>query len=331
MSLDLYPWQRQFWEEILEMRMRLGHAILLSAPEGFGLERLVKAIAAMAMCRNPQPPCEQCGDCRQAMAGEHCDLLRIGLQEKSSQIKVDQIRDLVNFMQKTPVTREGRRACIINPADAMNRNAANTLLKTLEEPPGAAFMLLVSCHPSRLPATIRSRSRKLSLGYADESLCLDWLCTSAGIERPMADELFSSAGRVPLRALEWHKNGTATQQKECFEACLAVLSDRADPMDLPAKWQAFGAQETMEWLLCWFAALLRCKIAGRPPYAWCGGRAAQELLGALGLSQLYQAHSRTLDVWRNLQHIANYSQQGLLEDLALFLYTLRNGSINEKS
>lgn len=139
---------------------QLAHGIIIAGPPGIG-----KATLAYRFARALLP-----GDAaaNRIMAGSHADLLVIEpeydekKEEFAREISVEQARRIPQFLAMTP--GEGQwRVVIVDPADALNTNAANAILKILEEPPPQAVLLLVSHNPGRLLPTIRSRCRTLRL------------------------------------------------------------------------------------------------------------------------------------------------------------------------
>ncbi len=160
-----YTWQVQQWQRMNAARQqqRLHHALLLNGIRGLGLEAFAQELARGLLCEQPGEEGGACGQCKSCLlyaAGSHPDIVQIRPEEDSRVIKIDAIRELTGFMELK--AQYGRyRIAIIDPAEAMNRNAANSLLKTLEEPPEQAIIILVNNDYMRLPVTIRSRCQRL--------------------------------------------------------------------------------------------------------------------------------------------------------------------------
>ena len=170
------PWHRPQWQRV-ERGVREGrvpHALLLRGAAGNGKARFAARLAAALLCRSDNPPCGACASCRLCAAGSHPDRFDVTIPEDRREIVVEQIRDLVHSVGLT-ARLGGYKAVIVNPAEQMNRHAANTLLKTLEEPPGATVFVLVSSNHALLPATIRSRCQMIDFPVADRDIALKWL------------------------------------------------------------------------------------------------------------------------------------------------------------
>ncbi len=154
---------------------RLHHALLFHGPEGVGKRRSAFALAAAIQCsEQPGTGCGSCPACRRVLGGYDHDHLKDRTQTRATalhadvlfypprrrQIQIDQVKDLCREAGYRPY--EGRkRVFIVDPADRMNREAANALLKTLEEPPPSALLILITAHPQGLLATLRSRCQDL--------------------------------------------------------------------------------------------------------------------------------------------------------------------------
>ena len=126
------PWQQSGWQRLQPAveSGRLPHALLLVGPEGIGKQQFAQALAALLLCHAPDggTPCGQCRSCTLLAAGSHADLLNVGLEEDSRVIKIDQVRGLIDFAAKTPALGASKLV-VMGPAEAMNINAANALLK----------------------------------------------------------------------------------------------------------------------------------------------------------------------------------------------------------
>ncbi len=141
-------------------RGTLPHAYVIVGPEGAGKYEFSKFIAAALICGGDEPPCLKCDDCRKVISGIHPDVKVADSETRT--IKVEVARTLRKDAQVKP-NEAGRKIYIIRGAERMNPNAANALLKVLEDPPaGAAFLLTVQS-PEQLPATLRSRCETVFL------------------------------------------------------------------------------------------------------------------------------------------------------------------------
>lgn len=219
----IYKWTEQVWASLAESARRLPHALLIHGPGGTGKRALAEHFAQFLLCEG-QPesvrPCGRCDACRWFAAGNHPDLRWLepeaiaktaavdeGEQEGRStrsskpslEIKVEQVRALAQFLNIG--SHRGRhRIALIHPAEDMNLNAANSLLKSLEEPPSGAMFVLVSHRPARLLPTIRSRCVAVPVALPPPEGAEAWLRESGA---PDADRWLAFAGGAPLRALEY--------------------------------------------------------------------------------------------------------------------------------
>jgi len=155
---------------------RLPHAILLGGIQGIGKRAFSQWLAESLLCRNrgESGACGQCESCMQLLAGAHPDFRKLLPEGANAAIKVDPIRELVEWLQLT-ASQGSYRIAVLEQADSMNRNAANSLLKTLEEPGDHAVMILSATRTGALPATIRSRCQTITLKMHDRAAALDWL------------------------------------------------------------------------------------------------------------------------------------------------------------
>ncbi len=203
------PWLEPVREEFRERLQgdRLAHAILLSGPGGTGKLGLAMEIAAALLClESSLPSCGKCRSCQLLVSGAHPDFRLLSFSENvkgklRTEIVIDQVRKLISSVQLT-TTISQRKVALIHPAEAMNRNAANALLKTLEEPPGDTVMILLSHDPSRLAITIRSRCQNLHVRLPDFGVAQSWLVESGGYAQAEAAQALKAAAGSPLRAGE---------------------------------------------------------------------------------------------------------------------------------
>ncbi len=139
---------------------RLSHAYMLLGPEGPGRDEDALRLAAKLLCPEPDAPCGRCRDCRKVLAGVHPDVIRVGREMAGKELRRDlvvgQIRAMTADAALAP-NEAARKVYIISPADRMNAQAQNALLKALEDPPGHACFILCAEAADALLPTVRSR------------------------------------------------------------------------------------------------------------------------------------------------------------------------------
>jgi len=133
----------------------LHHAWLLYGMKGIGKRTLAEKLAGLLMCES-QTGCGECHGCKMLAAGSHPDMFRLGLMEGKRDLNIEQVRSVLSFLSLSGA-ESGRRVVILDDAERMNKQAANALLKGLEEPSAGSVLLMVCSDLERLPATIRSR------------------------------------------------------------------------------------------------------------------------------------------------------------------------------
>lgn len=213
---------------------RLAHAFLLSGQTGTGKQDLAMEMAAALLClENSLPACGSCRSCQLLVSGAHPDF-RIQSFELNkngklrTEIVIDQIRELISFLQLTTTISE-KKAVLIHPAEAMNKHAANALLKTLEEPPGDAVIILLSHDPSRLAVTITSRCQKLRVHSPDADTALAWLLESGTYEETEARSALKAAAGSPLRARDMLSEGGPDHYQLVNDTLEAMLDGHSAP------------------------------------------------------------------------------------------------------
>ena len=177
-AMPPYPWQKQIWSNFCDTAksQKLPHAILFDGPAGVGVEKLTLAAARYLLCLSPldDVACGRCRSCSLLNSGANPDLLVIGLEEGATQIKVDQVRRCVEFDAKTSHF-EVHKVIVVMAAESMNVNAANALLKNLEEPIGKTRFLLSCENVDSLLPTIRSRCQRVSTSLPSLHEALEWI------------------------------------------------------------------------------------------------------------------------------------------------------------
>ncbi len=203
---------------------RIPHALLVTGAVGVGKQNFAVAFCQRLLCfkGSESGACGECKACQLMIAGTHPDIHYVQLEEKSQALKIDQIRELVVALTKTSQI-SSRHCVIIEPADRLNVNAANALLKLLEEPPGNSVIVLVSASPHRLTATIRSRCRKLHIDPPSAKTAMVWL-KQQGLAEKEAEQALTVARGAPLKALSLYREHGLEQHTAIAKQLAGVLS-----------------------------------------------------------------------------------------------------------
>jgi len=266
------PWHMASWQRIRQARVagRLPHALLVTGPAGVGKRHLVAALSSSLLCARPDAGGLACGHCRECellAVGTHPDYLEIGPdpESKSDEIRVDAIRRLTESDALT-AHRGGHKVIVLDPAQNMNLSAANSLLKTLEEPSPDTFLCLVCEQPGRLPVTIRSRCQKLRIPAPPEPQALEWL--RAHNDSADAEALLRLAYGAPLQALALQQENRqqedrVSQRSQAFAGFVAVAGGIRDPVTEAAAWSEHEPAILLDWVYAWVSDLLRL-ASGHP-------------------------------------------------------------------
>jgi len=239
------PWQQETWRALASRLLegKLPHGLLIAGQPGVGKGLFATAFARLALCRDPKDgrACGACSGCAQFDAASHPDFSRVTFEEREGKageegtlklnISVEQVRTLIGDLQLRS-HQGGRKVALIEPAEGMSVAAANSLLKTLEEPPADTLLLLVSSAPGRLPATIRSRCQVVALPAPETSQALAWLQVRGS--RDDWSVLLGFCGGAPLAALELAATDISARRKAFFETLARLRGGQANPVMLAA-------------------------------------------------------------------------------------------------
>jgi DNA polymerase III subunit delta' len=277
--ISIYPWQTASWETLGRYRAQLPHAILLRGREGQGAEALGRVFAESLLCESPAEaafPCGRCPACNWLAQGNHPDFRLLQpeslapdpvdpdesaapprKEKKSDQIRVDQVRELQDFLA-IGTHRAGLRVVLIDPAEAMNPNTQNALLKSLEEPPPGTVFVLVANNTERLLPTVRSRCVGLDVPAAGQPAALVWLKEQGVAD---AEGLLAAAGGAPLAALDL---AAAAEARERFVA--GLRDPQSDALQLADRAQGIPPAHLVACLQRWCYDLLSARVGGKIRY-----------------------------------------------------------------
>ncbi len=279
-----YPWLEPYRQSIATTinQGRLPHALLLTGQPGMGKAGFADFLAQMLLCEQPQQdasPCGRCPACTLFKAGSHPDFHYVSFEinEKTGKLRdsivVDQIRELARTLSLMSHSG-GHKVAVITPANAMNINAANSLLKTLEEPSDNTVLVLVSDQPGHLPATLRSRCQRFQLGVQDRAPVLEWL--AAQLDTPVPEVYLQLAGNAPLEALRLARLDALESRQKHFAELVDILDGRAAPLAVALAWSKDEDLQAVRWLRDWLMDLLRIRMTGQR-----GGVPGQDIIEGL--------------------------------------------------
>lgn len=261
-----YPWQRDVWATVAGSIRdgRLGHALLIAGPDGAGKRHFAACIAAALWCRTPDADgsaCGRCADCLQVVSGAHSGYFVIRVEDGKRDISIDQVRAL---SEKLSITQHDGRAkvAIVEPADALNLNGINALLKTIEEPTPSSHLLLVSSRPQALTATLRSRCQRLRIAVPSREAALAWLreARDGSTDESRLSKALDHAFGAPLKAAELLDGDGLALRDEWTRTMSDLAAGRGE---LGAQAERIGKEHGavwVQWLYGWLNRLLRARL-----------------------------------------------------------------------
>jgi DNA polymerase-3 subunit delta' len=341
MSNTVFPWLQESWLQLQQLRARLPHAILFYGPEGIGKTDFVEAFAQSLLCEDVQADghaCGACASCGWFSQHNHPDYRRVrpeildgddaaddgdGEEKKtakasktpSKEIKIDQIRALSDFMNVS-THRSGMRVVVLYPAEALNTAAANSLLKTLEEPPPNTMFLLLSNRLDRLLPTILSRCRKFALALPSHDAGLAWLKQQNVKD---ADVWLSEQGGAPLAAF----NASQGDSRETMDEFLRALSHPGIDVALKTaeRLQKMPVADLVGWQQRWLYDLFALKSGGPIRYYPRYGKELGALSGrveAVAIAAALKAANERRAIADHPLSARLFIEEMLLEYAALF-------------
>ncbi|MBX2850098.1 MAG: AAA family ATPase [Acidiferrobacterales bacterium] len=281
----IHPWNQALWQSLGSDNERSNHALLFTGNKGLGKQALAIALTHFLMCENHAQSKSLFN------AGSHPDLhvvmpevLAEEIIEDSAEdrniigqfakryledhagkprqvINIEQVRKLGQALATHPHIASTRIVLIFN-ADTMNNNAANALLKNLEEPPANTLFVLVTNELSKLPKTIRSRCSLINFRAPDIATGRAWLAESRVVPADLIDSHLAMANNHPLMAESLFKNDYVASLKAIFTDVNGLWSNKIDPINAAKNWQKIGGLTAIEVLQKLTIDLIRSLLGG---------------------------------------------------------------------
>jgi len=316
------PWHQRAWATIRSQwsEGRLPHALIITGERGVGKRAWAQAIAELLLCDSPENnaagesvACGRCKQCELFAANSHPDL-RAYAPEKSKMVKVDQVRALSAFAVASPQVAQ-RKVAVIDRADQLNINAANALLKTLEEPQPDVTLLLLQESGRPLLPTIRSRCQIITIPTPDTDTANQWLVrqtqTMEKPARPEAETLAKAlmlSGNAPRLALEYATGDFIGLRDEAFERFKLFMKGQIPVAEAAKSFKALGLEDSLWLFESWAADLARLSMGGEPVDS-----EAAEMLGYLARTNPpWRAHE-LLDLVKEAREAGAYNANPELE------------------
>ncbi len=337
----IFLWQQSDWHRLTRYRNKLHHSLLINGQPGIGKREFSFELCQYLLCsevsEQDNRPCGQCQNCRLFNAGTHPDFHvltselesaegRLSLltdysnryldskeREKKTKysrvISVDQVRGLIERFS-THAHISAMRVALILPADCMNINAANALLKLLEEPPSDSILVLVTATPSHLPATIRSRCMTQTLTTPDKKSALAWLAQH--LPEPQIDIALTLANGGPLEARRLFETGFLQHHQNCLNGFAGLAAKQVTPIDLAGQLDKLEFGQLLVWFHRFVAELVKFCVTGVKPYWMESIRIDTQ---KVSVERLYGLYDR-ISYYRRITR-GPVNEQLALEDLVL--------------
>ena len=255
---ELYPWLQRYWAKLAQYRQqdRLPNAIMLVGDQGLGLPSLASCFAKSVFCLNSNENNGSCGACSSCLlfeAGNYPDYFYLQPEEDKTSISIDAIRKLIESLALNNQYVK-QRIVIIDSADVLLHNAANSLLKTLEEPSENTSLILITHKLSKVSATIRSRCQLITVKDIEQQKAIQWLQQSGCKE---ARQYLNLANHAPLLAFElWEKNALAVRDA-LFKEFLNLIEGRLDPLQFASQCIALKEMPFIKWIMSWLTDAIK--------------------------------------------------------------------------
>jgi DNA polymerase-3 subunit delta' len=321
LSADSLPWLKgpqQRLRSALEMG-HLPHSLLVLSVPGLGAEHLANWMTALVLCESQATrPCDACPSCRLLRSDTHPDAHVVRLEEDAQQIKIDQVRELIESLTLKSY-RGGYKVGVIEGAEALNANGANAFLKTLEEPSADTVLIMIARPNHRLPATVASRCLRLRLSPPATDAAVAWLQRNAPGANPSGANpsganpwhaALALAGGAPLLAVQLDAEGLAAIDADMRQSITELAEGSVDVTLLAERWVRSNPGVRITWLENWITQRVHASLG-----AVTSPQTAEPVrLPAALLKPKIRALFELLDAARDVRRLAS---TGMNQQLAL--------------
>ena len=312
---DSLPWLRGAQHRLRSAfaAQRFPHSLLVLSNPGLGASDLANWITALALCDSQaKRPCGVCASCQLLRADSHPDFHVVRIEEDAQQIKVDQVRGLIEELSLKSY-RGGYKTGVIDGAEALNASGANAFLKTLEEPTPNTVLIMIARPNHRLPATISSRCLRLTLSPPAAEEAIAWLEAQPGgnaAAAPAWAAALALSGGAPIEALEMDAAMVAGLDLDMRDALAQLARGAVDVTLLAERWIKSDPGLRITWLENWITQRVHAALG-----AVTSAQSAEPVrLPAALLKPKIRALFELLDAARELRRLA---PTGMNHQLAL--------------
>lgn len=315
-----YPWQVKTWQRLMSDKKRLAHALLLHGQIGIGKLDFAVSLSQALLCDQTDfkhQACGVCPSCGWFEQDNHPDFRMIAPEQderkddelspkntkKRTQIVIEQIRELSDFLSLSSHKSDGLRVVIIHPAEALNSAAANALLKMLEEPPPNIIFILVAHQAHKILPTIISRCQKIDMPVPSTEDALAWMKQEGANS---AETRLSYAGGSPLIAVGEGEEGVLAFIEICK---LLSAGAKSDIFQLSSACLPLGMENAINALQKWSYDLLLCHFTQKVRYHQSEEGVVKKLAQQLNLVQLLNFQKMLMDAKKSANHPLNNELQ----------------------
>ncbi len=206
----MFPWLKESWFRLREVLIgnRPPHAVLLYGGDGLGKKEIALELGRLFLCENPSLSgyCGSCHSCNLSLSGNHPDYHHVSAPARTK-IGIDAVRDIISFVALTPKLDIGK-AVIIENAEMLTLEAANAVLKVLEEPQGRTMFILTADNPDLLLPTVRSRCVSFKIPCPEFNEAKDWIYSQlSGRHCTVTEEIYRINRQSPVETVRFIMNG----------------------------------------------------------------------------------------------------------------------------